>query len=241
MEIEKRELSIAELRVQDDDGPKIRGYAAVFNRLSEDLGGFREQIAPGAFAKAVTKNDIRALVNHNPDLVLGRNKSGTLRLSEDEHGLAIEIDPPDTQTARDTMELLKRGDMTQMSFAFTVNKDTWTEEKGKVPIRTLEDVNLFDVSVVTYPAYPQTSVKVRSLFSSMGLDIEALADAVTRSREGAATERDTEAIRASIETLTAYLPQLDGQGVRDDGHVARLARERRIAIAEKVIGGMKRR
>lgn len=237
-DIERRELSVAELRIaKEDDGPKIRGYAAVFNKLSEDLGGFREQIAPGAFAKALARNDVRALVNHNPDLVLGRNKSGTLRLSEDEHGLAIEIDPPDTQTARDTMTLLERGDISQMSFAFTVNKDTWQEEKGKVPIRTLEEVNLFDVSVVTYPAYPQTSAQVRSAFMEAGLDIERLAEAVTRARAGIATIEDNEAIRASVETLTAYLPVLDGRGVHDDGHVARLANGRRIAIAERIAGG----
>lgn len=163
-EIERRNIDLIELRMVEDEGqkPKIRGYAAVFNKLSEDLGGFKEKIDPGTFKKSIEKDDIRALFNHDANYILGRNKAGTLTLTEDEKGLNIEIDPPDTQYARDLQESIKRGDINQMSFGFVVINDSWDFEKGKEAIRTLKEVRLFDVSPVTYPAYPQTSVKIRS-------------------------------------------------------------------------------
>lgn len=164
-DIERRSFTLDEIRVEkrEDGSAKIVGHAAVFNQLSEDLGGFREQIAPGAFADALA-DDVRALFNHNPDYVLGRNLSKTLRMVEDSRGLAIEIDPPDTQVARDLMVSMARGDITQMSFGFSVrpNGQNWAkDDEGRV-IRTLTKVRLFDVSPVTYPAYPQTDVAVRS-------------------------------------------------------------------------------
>ena len=164
-EIERRSFPVAELRVEQSEGqaPKIRGYAAVFGQRSEDLGGFVEQIAPGAFRGSIAKDDIRALWNHNSDVVLGRNLAGTLRLTEDERGLSVEIDPPDTQAARDAMTLIRRGDVSQMSFGFFTSRDQWNESKGEVPLRTLMEVRLFDVSPVAFPAYPQTSVAVRSM------------------------------------------------------------------------------
>lgn len=165
--IERRFFVVNELRVDGSDGktPVIVGHAAVFNQLSGDLGGFREQVAPGAFAEAIKSDDVRALFNHDPNFVLGRNKSGTLRLSEDAQGLAIEIDPPDTQWARDLMVTMRRGDVTQMSFGFNVTREgqKWDKaEDGSLPIRTLMKLRLFDVSPVTYPAYTQTDVALRS-------------------------------------------------------------------------------
>lgn len=151
-----------EVRAGDDATPrKIVGHAAVFNALSEDLGGFREKIAPGAFAKSITEDDVRALWNHDANYVLGRNLSGTLRLSEDAEGLAVEITPPDTQWARDLTVSIARGDVTQMSFGFTTRQDAWNKIAGAWE-RTLLDVRLFDVSPVTYPAYPQTDVSARA-------------------------------------------------------------------------------
>lgn len=165
MNIERRDY-MGTLVVEQRDGepPKIRGHAAVFNRLSEDLGGFREQIAPGAFSTAILEDDVRALFNHDKNYVLGRNRAGTLRMHEDEVGLAVEIDPPDTQWARDLMESMRRGDITQMSFGFRVEKggQSWAKsEQGS--IRTITKARLFDVSPVTFPAYPQTDVAVREL------------------------------------------------------------------------------
>lgn len=167
MDIERRVFTLNELKIEKREGGvrKIVGHAAVFNQLSEDLGGFREQIAPGAFADAVKSDDVRALFNHNPDFVLGRNLSGTLRLKEDSRGLAIEIDPPDTQVARDLMVSMDRGDISQMSFGFSVrpNGQNWAKDDSGQVVRTLTKVRLFDVSPVVYPAYPQTDVAMRSL------------------------------------------------------------------------------
>lgn len=166
-EIEKR-MHLSDLKVERAEGeaPKIRGYAAVFNNLSDDLGGFREQLTPGAFSDAMGRDDVRALINHDPNLVLGRNRSGTLVMKEDGNGLSVEISPPDTQAARDLVALMERGDVSQMSFAFTVSKEdqSW-ERSGTGPwIRTIRKVaRLFDVSVVTYPAYPATSAAMRAL------------------------------------------------------------------------------
>lgn len=179
MELEKRHLPF-EVRVERRDDGKviIRGHAAVFGQLSEDLGGFREQIAPGAFAEALQTDDVRALWNHNPDFILGRNRSNTLVMSEDSRGLAIEIDPPDTQTVRDLVIVpMERGDVSQMSFAFSVRpggQDWAKDDEGRV-VRTLKKLRLYDVSPVTYPAYPQTDVSVarRSLDSAMAEFTEA--------------------------------------------------------------------
>ena len=162
---EIRNYTVEELRVDGEgDSPKrIRGYAAVFGKLSDDLGYFREKIAPGAFSDTIKTADIRALWNHDPNFVLGRNKSGTLTLEENQKGLIIDVEPPDTQWARDLMVSIKRGDIDQMSFSFRTIADEWDYTDEKNPIRTLVKVDLFDVSPVTYPAYPQTSVSVRSI------------------------------------------------------------------------------
>lgn len=162
--LERRAYQVMELRADAGEGmaPKISGHAAMFDVLSEDLGGFRERIAPGAFTKTLLSADIRALFNHDSNFVLGRNKASTLRLKEDLTGLAIEIDPPDTQFARDLMVSMKRGDISQMSFGFYTGADKWAKVDGEW-VRTLLEVELFDVSPVTYPAYPQTDVAVRSL------------------------------------------------------------------------------
>jgi len=223
MEREERSYKV-EMRVEGGDEPKIRGHAAVFNKLSVDLMGFKEKVAPGAFIQSIENSDIRALWNHNPDYVLGRNKSGTLSLEEDKKGLAIEISPPDTQWARDLMETIKRGDVDQMSFAFQVKKDSW-DETGKESVRTLEEVELFDVSPVTYPAYPQTDVKVRSAFEKAGLDSEKLMTIIEAKK--AETNEDIAVVEKAIEILNSYLPDLGDQGAPDnEGYVERLNTER---------------
>lgn len=164
MRKEERRIVLGELRaVTEGEKRKIAGHAAKFDSLSEDLGGFRERIAPGAFAKAITSSDIRALWNHDANIVLGRNKSGTLRLSEDSAGLFYECDPPDTQLVRDmVLTPIERGDVNQCSFGFMTRNDKWQKVDGEW-IRTLLEVDLFDVSPVTYPAYASTDVAVRGL------------------------------------------------------------------------------
>jgi len=143
------------------DALRFEGYAALFNSWSEDLGGFREQIAPGAFAKSLPADDVRALMNHDPNYVLGRNRSGTLVLTEDDRALRFAVTAPDTQWARDLYESVKRGDINQCSFGFQAIRDDWRTADG-IDERTLLEVRLFDVSIVTYPAYPDTSANVRS-------------------------------------------------------------------------------
>ena len=160
---EIRCAAIKELRVHDDsDGPMITGYAAVFDMLSEDLGGFRERVLPGAFTDTLKgKPDVKALIDHDSSKILGRTTAGTLTLEEDKKGLAVRISPADTTAGIDVLKSIKRGDIDQMSFAFQTVTDRWhTEDEEE--IRELVAVNLFDVSVVTFPAYPDTSVAIRS-------------------------------------------------------------------------------
>lgn len=162
MDQERRIFKINELRVnREDEKRRITGYAAVFNSLSEDLGGWYETIEPGAFGKTLDEYDQRALWNHNSDYVLGRRSAGTLALDEDETGLRFEIDPPDTQWARDLLISLDRGDVDQMSFGFQVIRDEWKQVADQI-VRRLVEVKLFEVSPVAFPAYPATSAQVRS-------------------------------------------------------------------------------
>lgn len=173
MEREIRTFAVDGLKIERREGkaPRLEGHAAIFNALSEDLGGFREQIAPGAFADAIKSDDVRALFNHDSNYVLGRNLAGTLHLSEDARGLAIAIDLPDTQTIRDLVAApIERGDVSQMSFGFSArpNGQNWAkDDEGRV-VRTLTKVRLFDVSPVTFPAYRQTDVAVRELRAWLG-------------------------------------------------------------------------
>ena len=145
------------------------GYAAVFNQEAVIAGMFREVILPGAFAEAVKADDVRAQFNHESNFILGRTGAGTLRLSEDEHGLRYEIDMPDTSYARDLMVSVQRGDVTQSSFMFDVptsTDETWdysASKGGMLPLRQIKRVKLYDVAPVVFPAYEGTSVSARAL------------------------------------------------------------------------------
>lgn len=154
------------MRQMEDQSATVEWYPAVFNAFSEDLGGFREIITPGAFQSALKSSDVRALINHDSTLILGRAKSGTLTLQEDERGLKAVVKMPDTSYARDLKESIERGDIDQGSFGFTLEErgQKWDkDEEGRV-IRTISEVKeLLDVSLVTYPAYPDTSVAKRQL------------------------------------------------------------------------------
>lgn len=179
-EIERRKVAVEVRAEKDDEGVRsFVGYAAVFDSPSEDLGGFREVILPGAFDRALKeRHDVRALVNHNPDLILGRTKAGTLDLKADKRGLLSTIRPGDTQAARDAATSIERGDIDGMSFAFRVLSDDWRTEDGE-PLREVRDLQLYDVSVVSYPAYAETQVDLRAV--SVGR--EALDKAATVAAE----------------------------------------------------------
>ena len=146
---------------ESEDGLYIEGYFSVFNSIYELWPGATESVAPGAFANTLG-GDIRALIDHETRLVLGRNKSGTLELREDSHGLwgRIKINPND-QDAVNLYERVKRGDVDQCSFGFDiVNEDTEVRDDGSVHW-TIREVRLYEVSVVTFPAYTETSVSAR--------------------------------------------------------------------------------
>ena len=160
----KRRAAI-ELRAGGDkQSPRLVGHAAVFNSPSQDLGGFIEIVKPGAFTRTLkTDRDPLALVQHMPQLVLGRRSAGTLKLTEDVQGLAFEIDVPDTQTARDLLVSVERGDVRGASFAFSTpaGGDRW-EVRGDKVIRELLDVDLHEITITAQPAYLDTTVARRS-------------------------------------------------------------------------------
>ena len=151
-----------EFTTRDDENPTIEGYFAVFNSLYEIAPGMTESVAPGAFQRTIS-GDIRALTNHDTTLVLGRTKAHTLELREDEHGLwgKISINPKDAD-AMNLYERVKRGDVDQCSFGFEiVSENTDVREDGSMHW-TITDVNLFEVSACTFPAYQETNIAARS-------------------------------------------------------------------------------
>ena len=160
-------LDIGELRVakKDAGGKVLVGYAAKFGKLSQNLGGFVEKIDRNAFERCLERCDVRGLKNHDPAQLLGRTKSGTMRLSTDDVGLRYEIDLPETQVGRDTATEVDRGDLDGSSFSFTTEEldgDEW-DRSTSPPTRTVRNVrDLFDVGPVTYPAYLDSEVKCRS-------------------------------------------------------------------------------
>ena len=172
--VEKREFRMEEV---EREGRTIRGYAAVYNSDSEWMGGFYEQIERGAFDD-VMNDDTRAYFNHDESLLLGRVSSGTLRIGTDARGLYYEVDLPNTSYANDLIELMKRGDVNQSSFAFLIDRDRWEERDGKT-YRIIEKVSrLLDVSPVSQPAYPAATselVQRNNTPESEGAEVEATA------------------------------------------------------------------
>lgn len=144
-------------------GNTLKGYAAVFDGTARVGGGY-ERIAPKAFDEVLERADPRALINHNPSLVLGRKSAGTLRLSVDTRGLAFEVDLPDTTYARDLRELVERGDLAGASFGFRPGGDEMSRAPDGKQVRTHTNIaELVDVSAVTYPAYEGTSLALRHI------------------------------------------------------------------------------
>jgi HK97 family phage prohead protease len=159
---ERRSILTAEFRAENAETRTVYGYAAVFNIETELAPGFVESIAPGAFSSSVNE-DVRALWNHDLSQVLGRTKSGSLRLTEDSIGLRFELDLPDTSMGRDAFELIKRKDVTGVSFGFFIRAEEWIKGDDKTPNkRIIKDVELFEISLCPFPAYESTSVSARS-------------------------------------------------------------------------------
>ncbi len=179
----------ADVEVRSAGGGRrvLAGYAARFDVLSHDLGGFREKIARGAFTDSIRRGDDAIfVVDHDPGRLLARVKSGTLRLSEDAAGLRFEADMPDTTLGRDVLEMVRRGDLAEMSFKFRAREDSWARDAVGGDIRTLLRVDVGDVSVVVDAAYPETSVSARGVrrfpAPSGGMSVR-LAEAIWRAGE----------------------------------------------------------
>ena len=166
-DLERRFLPAAQaevrLNARTEGLGTIVGTAVVYNSLSEDLGWFREIIKPGAFTESLKTADVRCLIDHLSHLILGRNTSNTLRLRDDEKGLHIECDLPDVSYARDLTVTMDRRDVTGMSFRFNCLEDEIEYDKDRNITRTVLKAEIFDVSVVTFPAYTATTVSKRSI------------------------------------------------------------------------------
>jgi len=187
---------------------RITGYAAVFNQETELSSDLHERIDRGAFVEAIGRDDVRALINHDFNLVLGRIAAGTLTLREDERGLYYEISPPDTTFAKDLITSIRRGDISGSSFGFSILDKAMTQAKGYI-LRTIKKVKLFDISVVTFPAYPQTEgITARYTMSPQGAsddslwrEFDELKKIVARGRIPTVAELDREYRRLKLDSL----------------------------------------
>lgn len=180
------------------------GYAAVFNRDAEFQDWrMTERIAPGAFAKTIKDGDVRMLWNHNTDFVLGRTTSNTLALAEDKEGLSFDGTPPDTQLVRDmVLTPIERGDVSQMSFGFRVVKEQWMYDEEKDWLtRTLLELRLYEISPVTFPAYAETEVSLRSL---AGVKRDEFRAAAARETEPGAVHSEETPASTSTVSVSAF-------------------------------------
>jgi HK97 family phage prohead protease len=218
-EIRTITTEVAGLELRSEDGrnlPNIYGYSAVFNVLSDNLGGFRERLAPTAFDRTLEERPdaIKAFHNHNQDIVIGSTRKGTLELSTDERGLSHRISPPDNEWGRPVVDAIERGDVEGMSFGFALGHpgaETWGEGEDGLSVRDVSEVKLFEISTVSgWPAYPQTSVGVRALADALGVE-ESTLDAAFRALvnpDGELTNEQHEMLMRAItkRTHTPYVP-----------------------------------
>jgi len=226
---------------ESSDGMTYSGYAAIWDSPSEPLP-FIERIQRGAFKKTLqSRNEIKLLWNHDAGHVLGSLRAGTLRLYEDDHGLKVEADLPDTQLGRDTATLLKRGDVSAMSFGFTVPKggDMWNTDGTE---RTLKSVRLHEVSIVAWPAYSATAgtASVRS-FDKLALrsnvDEDTLSDAMLKLEDGQDLAVDEAAL--IIEAVNALIAKDEAATVEEieqvEANLLELKRKQLELIKKKVL------
>lgn len=246
---ETREVEVdLEVRDGDEKPPRIVGHPIRYDVWSVDLGGFKERIVRGAARKTIGEADIRVLFNHDPNIILGRNRSGTASFTEDSVGVLMDTTPPETQLVRDmVLEPLRRKDINQMSFGFRSIQDEWREPKkvGGLWERDIHELQMFDGSVVTFPAYTQTDAAVRALVGELdgiGIDWSALNACLTRASRGLTlTDSDVDLLNGSIGVLRSFIPSepdaigapLDEpQAGRDIAHLTRLldVRERELTL-----------
>lgn len=212
-ELERRVQSGLKLekRSEGDGLPILSGHGAVFNQetvIRDFWFDYREKISPGAFAKDIAaKADVRALIDHMSEKVIARTKSGTLQLSEDSVGLLSVIEPSDTTDGRDIVERIRRGDVDGMSIGFIVRKQVWTDSADEeMELRDIQDVQLIDVSPVTFPAYPQTDIAVRHMLRDPELEeFEAIGKLLVRAKTNRLRDSDHEEADRLIEKLRGIL------------------------------------
>jgi HK97 family phage prohead protease len=215
-QLETRTVTVDDWELREaGDGMSFTGYAAVFNSPSSPLP-FVETIAPGAFSRSLNaRNNVRMLLNHNPEKVLASTRGKTLSLSEDGKGLVAQADLPPTSVGRDLSILMQRGDVDSMSFGFTVPRggDTWSEDGSR---RELREVRLIEVSVVTFPAYPQTSASVRMtdvLADRTGEDANALNAALSVLESGGSLTADQAGLLSAVVAKLAPEPEPEPESV----------------------------
>lgn len=178
MEMKKKEIRTFDITnlstrdVTENNSRIVTGYAAVFNSRTLLWEGLEEVISPGAFSKALSNSDVRCLFDHDWGKVLGRTKSGTLRLEEDERGLKFEVELPNTTDANNLIESMSRGDIDQCSFGFIPTEETWDYNTDPV-LRTVNEVELFEVSIVSLPAYQDTEAALARSKQEVQQDIAA--------------------------------------------------------------------
>jgi len=248
------EMDMLEVRAAEgEDAPKkIIGHGAVYNKLSDDLGGFRELFEPGSFADSIKVDDIRSLRDHTPTYILGRRKAGTLELQEDERGVYYEVAMPETSYADDLIVSIERGDVTGCSIIFQVDGEKgerwfmegkevekleafiamWDGKRHKIE-RHINKARMYDIGPVTFPAYPQTDIKARSLVEVAGLDSDLLGTALVKSQRGMPLDdsekrtlaRAGEMIARSAVPETEKVPEPDEAAARE-GVAERLEADR---------------
>lgn len=202
---------LEQVRVERADNgsfAKTAGLAVVYEARSIDLGGWREVIEVGAFDESIRKDDIRHLQDHISWRILGRTKSGTLRLSSDARGIAFENDLPPTSYAQDLAAVMERGDVNQCSFAYYTIDARWDME-ARVPLRRVSKGQLQDTSIVTFPAYPQSRSKLRAAYGDWESDLEAVEDSLARLTELLTREQKVmpEAVHRALLARTAALAE----------------------------------
>lgn len=227
-----------ELR-EEGDQMTLTGYAALFNSRSENLGGFTEVIAPGAFTRSLkSRNDVKLLWNHDTGAVMGSTRAGTLTLSEDERGLRVEATLPNTTHGRDAKELISRGDVTGFSFGFTIPGRGGDEWNGEGTERTLKSVRLHEVSLTPFPAYQQTNgtAQVRGLdklAKRAEVDADALADALMKLEQGEEITSDDRNLLTKV--IDSVSPEAEEAPEADNSLALLALKKQKLALLQKVL------
>jgi uncharacterized protein len=218
---ERRFASLAGIEVraatEQDSSIGFKGHAAMFNKrtwIGPKKFGFYEEVREGAFAKTLKEADVRMLLNHDPNFLLARTTSGTLRLSEDDKGLAVDADMAPTSYANDLRIVMDRGDLTQMSFSFLPVKEEWSVTDEGDDVRSLVELSLYDVSPVTFPAYTETDAALRAvgmdlLMEAVDMPDEQRVRLASALRTGAVPPDLAPAIRAASQALAELAQQYE--------------------------------